>query len=108
MIVPMPGQSAKRLCAVCDTKDSIALSALHRVREALIRDRIGASNQIHGFLLEFGISRPVGSTVIKRLPATWTQPYPTAPTGTTLERLHAHYKHLDEQVSEIEKEWRLQ
>jgi transposase len=34
------------------------LSALHRVREGLIRDRIGTVNQIHGFLLEFGVSLP--------------------------------------------------
>jgi transposase len=36
------------------------LSALHRVRESLIRERTKASNQIHGFLLEFGVSLPIG------------------------------------------------
>ncbi|MGF6757350.1 IS110 family transposase, partial [Paraburkholderia sp. GAS42] len=44
------------------------LSALHRVRESLIRDRTKTINQIHGFLLEFGVSLPIGKTVIARLP----------------------------------------
>jgi transposase len=35
-------------------------SALHRVREGLVRQRTAATNQIHAFLLEFGISLPKG------------------------------------------------
>ena len=45
------------------------ISATHRVREALVRDRTSTINQIHAFLLEFGISLPKGLAVIKRLPA---------------------------------------
>lgn len=45
------------------------VSALHRVRESLVRDRTGTINQIHAFLLEFGISLPRGMAVIRRLPA---------------------------------------
>jgi len=45
------------------------ISALHRVREALVRDRTGTVNQIHAFLLEFGVSLPRGMAVIRRLPA---------------------------------------
>lgn len=44
------------------------LSALHRVRELLVRDRIKTSNQIHAFLLEFGISLPTGHAAVRRLP----------------------------------------
>ena len=51
------------------TEAQQCLSALHRVRETLGRERVKASNQIHGFLLEFGISLPVGDAVIRRLPA---------------------------------------
>ena len=36
------------------------LSALHRVRESFVRARVRTGNQVHGFLLEFGISLPVG------------------------------------------------
>ena len=80
------------------------LSALHRVRESLVRDRTKTSNQIHGFLLEFGISladRPC------------RHPAPACRAGRAssasrlvqvLERLHAHYKYLDEQIAEIDKE----
>ena len=44
------------------------LSALHRVRKSLVHDRVKTSNQIHVFLLEFGISLPTGHAVIRRLP----------------------------------------
>ncbi len=45
------------------------ISATHRVREALVRDKTSTTNQIHAFLLEFGISLPKGAAIIKRLPA---------------------------------------
>ncbi|BBE08478.1 Transposase [Mycoavidus cysteinexigens] len=86
------------------TESQLALSALHRVREALIKDRTSTINQIHGFLLEFGVSLPVGHAVIKRLPALLAE-HPLPPRLVAmLERLHAHYKYLAEQVSDIEKE----
>ncbi|MEO8407404.1 MAG: IS110 family transposase [Oxalobacteraceae bacterium] len=90
------------------TASQQTLSALHRVREALIKNRTGTINQIHGFLLEFGISLPVGQATIKRLPATLAEHALPTRLVAILERLHAHYKYLDEQVSEIEKELRLQ
>ncbi len=90
------------------TESQQTLSALHRVREALLKDRTGTINQIHGFLLEFGISLPVGHAVIKRLPATLTE-HPLPPRFVAvLERLHAHYQYLDAQVSDIERELRSQ
>jgi transposase len=46
------------------TESQQTLSALHRVRESLIRDRTKTVNQLHGFLLEFGISLPIGMAVI--------------------------------------------
>jgi len=51
------------------TEEQQILSALHRVRESLVRDRVKTANQIHAFLLEFGISLPVGHGAIKRVPA---------------------------------------
>ena len=42
------------------TKAQQTMRALHRVRESLIRDKVKTTNQIHGFLLEFGISLPTG------------------------------------------------
>lgn len=86
------------------TESQQTLSALHRVRESLIRDRTKAINQMHGFLLEFGISLPVGLAVIKRLPATLVEHSLPPRLVAVLERLHGHFKYLDEQISEIDKD----
>jgi transposase len=80
------------------------LSALHRVRESLVRERVKATNQIHGFLLEFGISLPVGHATIKRLPSVLAEERLPARLMIVLERLHAHFKYLDEQIADIEKD----
>ena len=45
------------------------VSALHRIRERLVRERTAAVNQIHGSLLEFGVSLPKGAALLSRLPA---------------------------------------
>jgi transposase len=86
------------------TESQQCLSALHRVRETLVRERVKASNQIHGFLLEFGISLPVGHAVIRRLPSVLAEQALPARLVALLERLHSHYKYLDEQIADIEKE----
>lgn len=80
------------------------LGALHRVRESLVRDKVKTTNQIHGFLLEFGISLPVGKAVITRLCSVLAEHRLPARLVSLLERLHAHYKYLVEQIAEVEKE----
>lgn len=80
------------------------LSALHRVRESLVCERTKASNQIHAFLLEFGISLPVGHAVIRRLPAILAEHSLPPRLVQVLQRLQSHFKYLDEQIAEIEKE----
>lgn len=81
------------------------VSALHRVREALVRDRTGTINQIHGFLLEFGISRPQGPAILKRLPAILAQQTDLPPRLIALlERLHAHVQYLDDHIRQLERE----
>jgi len=90
------------------TESQQTLSALHRARESLIRDRTKTVNQMHGFLLEFGVSLPVGQAVIKRLPAVLAE-HPLPPQLVAiLERLHSHFKYLAEQIGEIDKEMTLQ
>ena len=86
------------------TESQQCLSALHRVRESLVRERVKASNQIHGFLLEFGISLPVGHAVFRRLPSVLAEQSLPARLVALLERLHIHFKYLDEQIADIEKE----
>jgi len=80
------------------------ISALHRVRDALVRDRTSTVNQIHAFLLEFGVSLPKGMAVIRRLPAMLAAHDLPPRLVALLERLQAHFKYLDEQIEQIESE----
>lgn len=76
------------------------------VREGLVRDRTGTVNQIHAFLLEFGVSLPKGPAIIKRLPALLVLHEASLPPRliAVLERLHAHFKYLEEQIDQTERE----
>lgn len=71
--------------------DQQTLSVSHRIRESLIRDRTKTVNQIHGFLLEFGISLPVGLAVIKRLASVLEEHNLPARLNALLQRLHDHF-----------------
>ncbi|VVD95362.1 transposase [Pandoraea eparura] len=86
------------------TESQQTLSALHRVRQALVRDRVCTTNQMHGFLLEFGISLPVGHAVVRRLPAVLAEYRLPPRLVAILDRLHEHFKYLSEQIRDIEKE----
>jgi transposase len=86
------------------TESQQTLSALHRVRESLVRDRVKTSNQMHGFLLEFGISLPVGRAVITHLSTVLAEHTLPPRLVAILEHLHAHFKYLSEQISAIERE----
>ncbi|HBC3235043.1 TPA: IS110 family transposase, partial [Escherichia coli O146] len=81
-----------------------AMRALHRVRESLIRDKVKTTNQIHGFLLEFGISLPTGDAVIKRLSLVLAEHEIPEYLSRLLVRLHTHYLYLVEQIAELESE----
>jgi len=80
------------------------LLALHRVREALVSERTATSNQIHGFLLEFGVSLPTGALAITRLPVLLDDPVHALPLPmvTLLRRLHERYKQLREEIDALE------
>jgi transposase len=86
------------------TEAQQTLSALHRVRESLVRDRTKTSNQIHAFLLEFGISLPIGHAAIRRLPTILAEQTLPPRLVQVLQRLHSHFKYLDEQIAGIEKD----
>lgn len=58
---------------------------------------------MHGFLLEFGISLPVGHAVVKRLPAVLAEYRLPPRLGAILDRLHERFKYLTEQIRAIEK-----
>lgn len=80
------------------------VSALHRVRESLVRERTGVINQIHAFLLEFGISLPRGQAIVRRLPAVLAEHELPLRLVALLERLQMHFKYLDDQIGQIERE----
>ena len=91
------------------TETQQILGALHRTREALVREKVKTTNQMHGFLLEFGISLPIGDAVIKRLPSVLAEHPLPARLASLLERQHAHFKYLLEQIKEVDWElaWQL-
>lgn len=86
------------------TETQQLLGALHRTRDALVREKVKTSNQMHGFLLEFGISLPVGEAVIKRLPSVLAEHRLPARLVSLLERLHAHFTYLLEQIKDVDRE----
>ncbi|RMO65237.1 Transposase, partial [Pseudomonas amygdali pv. eriobotryae] len=86
------------------TEGQQTLSVLHRLRESLIRDRTKAVNQMHGFLLEFGISLPQGLAVMKRLSAVLAEHELPVRLTVLLHRLHDHFVYLDEQIKQLDKE----
>jgi len=86
------------------TESQQTLSALHRVRDALLRVRVCTTNQLHAFLLEFGITLPIGNAVVRRLPALLAEHSLPPRLVTILQRLHAHYKYLAQQIAELDKE----
>jgi transposase len=86
------------------TESQQTLSALHRVRESLTRDRTKTINQIHGFLLEFGVSLPTGLTGVTRLPAVLAEHSLPPRLVAILERLYIHFKYFSKEIAEIDKD----
>ncbi|MFC7516704.1 IS110 family transposase [Herbaspirillum sp. GCM10030257] len=86
------------------TEAQQVLGALHRVRESLVRDKVKTTNQIHGFLLEFGISLPIGQAAITRLFSVLAEHRLPVRLVSLLERLHNHYQYLVEQIAAVEKD----
>lgn len=88
------------------TPEQQTLLALHRVREALVTERTATTNQIHAFLLEFGLSLPTGAIAITRLPVLLDDPANALPPAlvAVLLRLHHHYGQLSDEIRQLEAE----
>jgi len=84
------------------TEAQQTLSVLHRLRESLVRDRTKTVNQMHGFLLEFGISLPRGLAIMKRMPVILTQHELPTRLMTLLDRLREHFNYLDGQIKDLD------
>lgn len=86
------------------TESQQTLSVLHRMRESLVRDRTRTANQMHGFLLEFGVSLPRGLAIMKRLAVVLAEHELPVRLTVLLQRLHNHFVYLDEQIKAMDKE----
>lgn len=86
------------------TESQQTLSVLHRMRESWVHDRTKTANQMHGFLLEFGVSLPKGLAIMKRLASVWAEHELPVRLTVLLQRLHDHFVYLDEQIKALDKE----
>ncbi|MGE1177820.1 IS110 family transposase [Pseudomonas bananamidigenes] len=96
---------AMRFCSI-KTAEQQTLSALHRVRDSLSGHRTVAINQIHGFLLEFGISLPIGTAALHRVPTLLDNPQHLVPLrlkGLVM-RLYRQIQQLDQEIKDIESD----
>lgn len=81
-----------------------AMRALHRVRESLVQDKVKTTNQIHAFLLEFGISVTRGAAVISRLSTILENIDLPQYLSQLLLKLQQHYHYLVEQIKDLESQ----
>ena len=98
------GRPNMRFVPIKSVEQQTVLS-LHRAREGFVRARTAQANQIRGLLAEFGLVIAQGiHNVPKRLPAILAEAADSLPTAMheLLQRLLAHFKHLDEQVKQLE------
>ncbi len=86
------------------TKERRALQQVHRSRETMVRLRTQLSNQLRGFLREYGIVLPQGLAVIKReVPAIASDPERDLPGDfrALLCMQHQALMQVDEQVADL-------
>nr|WP_172694104.1 IS110 family transposase [Citrobacter werkmanii]AZZ88065.1 Transposase [Citrobacter werkmanii] len=86
------------------TESQQAMRALHRVRESLVQDKEKTTNQMHAFLLEFGISVPRGAAVISRLSTILEDNSLPLYLSQLLLKLQQHYHYLVEQIKDLESQ----
>jgi len=83
-----------------------ALGAQVRIRESLVRRKNATLNQVHGFMLEFGIEYPKGRSTVLRLRKIVAQHEGELPASliVSLYRLEEDFRSLCEQITELENE----
>lgn len=87
--------------------ESQSLLALHRARQGFIKARVAQTNQIRGFLAEFGIIIPQGAKQIEsRVPSILEDAENELPANLRqlLQRLLEHARYLHQHAEEIEAE----
>ena len=84
-----------------------ALLALHRARQGFVAARTAQANQIRGFLGEFGLVMPVGIRSLERKLPEFLEDAENGLSGASralLARLFEHFRALNRQVDELERE----
>ena len=84
-----------------------ALLALHRARQGFVAARTAQANQIRGFLGEFGLVMPVGIRSLERKLPEFLEDAENGLSGASralLARLFEHFRALNCQVDELERE----
>lgn len=86
------------------SEDQQILSALQRLRESLIAERVRIINQLHAFLLEVGVATSRGPQTVKRLPLLIETHQFSSGFTLVFERLAAEFESITAEIGLIEKE----
>jgi hypothetical protein len=89
------------------TVEQQATLALHRARQGFVSARTAQSNQLRGLLSEFGIVMPKKISNLKRRMPEILEDAENGLSHASRElfaRLYAHFKELDRQVAELERQ----
>jgi transposase len=100
------GRPNMRFVPIKNTEQQ-ALLGIHRVRQGFVVERTAQSNQIRGLLGEFGLVMPVGIRCIESKVPEILEDAENGLSGVTralIARLLAHFRELDRQVDELERE----
>jgi transposase len=89
------------------TVEQQALLGIHRARQGFVTARTAQSNQLRGLLSEFGIVMPKGIGGVERRMPEILEDAENGLLGHSRElfaRLYAHFRELDRQVGELERQ----
>jgi transposase len=89
------------------TTEQQALLGLHRARQGFVSARTAQANQIRGLLAEFGLVIPVGIRCLERKLPEFLEDAENGLSGASralFARLLAHFRAVDLQVHELERE----
>jgi transposase len=100
------GRPSMRFVPIKNTEQQ-ALLGLHRARKGFVIERTAQANQIRGLLTEFGLVIPVGiRSIARKLPELLEDAENglSAASRALFARLFEHFRALDRQVEELERE----
>jgi transposase len=100
------GRPNMRFVPIKNTEQQ-ALLGLHRARQGFVIERTAQANQIRGLLTEFGLVIPVGIRCIERKLPEFLEDAENGLSGVSralFARLLEHFRVLDRQVEELERE----